>query len=277
MVQGKGVLGLIAGGGQFPLLVARGAKKMGYRVVAVGHRGETDAAIEAEVDKIKWVKLGQFGKLVKALKEGGAKKAIMAGSITKRKMFENVQPDLKGLALMSRLTMFHDDDILRMVSRELEKEGIEVVSSTYCLPELVAPQGCLTTRRPNKEELRDMKVGWKVAKAIGRLDVGQCVVVRRKTIVAVEAIEGTDETIIRGGTLAREKAVVVKVSKPDQDLRFDVPAVGLKTIQTMAKVKASALAIEAGKTLVFDRDRMLRFADENSIAIYSTTEEEMSH
>ena len=143
--------------------------------------------------------------------------------------------------------------------------------------ELLAPAGCLSDRRPTKEEMRDIEVGWKVAKAIGRLDLGQCVVVRRKTVVAVEAIEGTDETILRGGRLAREKAVVVKVSKPNQDMRFDVPAVGLRTVETMARVKASALAIEAGKTLIFDKEQMLRCAKENSIAIYSLTEEEMGN
>jgi len=259
------------------LMVARGARNMGYRVVAVAHHGETEVTLEREVDNIRWIKLGQFGKLLQTLKSAGATKAIMAGSITKKKMFENVLPDLKGLALMTKLTIFHDDDILRAVSQALEREGIQVVSSTYCLPELLAPAGCLSDRRPTKEEMRDIEVGWKVAKAIGRLDLGQCVVVRRKTVVAVEAIEGTDETILRGGRLAREKAVVVKVSKPNQDMRFDVPAVGLRTVETMARVKASALAIEAGKTLIFDKEQMLRCAKENSIAIYSLTEEEMGN
>lgn len=275
LIEQEKILGLIAGGGQFPLLVARGARNMGYRVVAVAHLGETDIALEREVDDIRWIKLGQFGKLLQTLKKAGATKAIMAGSITKKRMFENVLPDLKGLALMRKLRVFHDDDILRAVSQELEREGIEVISSTYCLPELLAQPGCLSVRRPTKEEMEDIEVGWRVAKAIGKLDLGQCVVVRRKTVVAVETIEGTDETILRGGRLAREKAVVVKVSKPNQDMRFDVPSVGVKTIQTMARVRASALAIEAGRTLIFDKEEMLRCAKENSIAIYSLRQEEM--
>ena len=276
MGQRAEVLGLIAGGGRFPLMVARSARRMGYKVVAVAHHNETLPDLEKEVDEIRWINLGQFGKLLKTLKQSNATKAVMAGSITKRKMFEDIRPDLKGLAMMTKIAIFHDDDILRAASRELERQGIEVISSTYCLPELLAPAGCLTRRKPTKEEMRDIQVGWKVAKAIGKLDLGQCVVVRRKTVVAVETIEGTDETILRGGQLANEKAVVVKVSKPGQDLRFDVPTVGLETIKTMARVRASALAIEANKTLMFDRDQMLGYADEKGIAVYSITEEEIN-
>jgi len=271
------ILGLIAGGGQFPLLVADSARTMGYEVVAVAHYGETEPDLEKRVDKIKWIRLGQFGQLLRTLKQSGARQAIMAGSITKRKMFENIQPDLKGLAVMTKLAIFHDDDILRIVAKELEREGIKVISSTHCLPDLLAPPGCLTRRRPTRNEMKDIRVGWRVAKAIGRLDLGQCVVVRRKTVVAVEAIEGTDETILRGGALAKEGAVVVKVSKPHQDMRFDVPAVGLRTLETMARVKAKVLAIEAARTLMFDKDKMLGYANQNSIAIYSTTEEEIGH
>lgn len=266
------ILGLIAGGGQFPVLVARTARRMGYTVVCIAHKNETLPELEREVDEIKWVRLGQFGRLVQALKASNAKKVIMAGSITKRKMFEDVRPDLKGLAMMTKIAIFHDDDILKTVAKELENEGIQVLSSTHCLPDLLAPAGCLTRKRPSKGEMKDIEVGWKVAKAIGRLDVGQCVVVRRKTVVAVEAIEGTDETIVRGGRLAKEKAVVVKVSKPGQDLRFDVPTVGLGTVKTMAKVKARVLAIEAGKTLIFDRELMLQFADDHGISVCSIEE-----
>jgi len=170
---------------------------------------------------------------------------------------------------MSKILFFHDDGILSTVAKELLKEGIEIVSSTIYLPELLAPEGCLTKRRPSKEEEEDIKFGWKMAKEIGRLDIGQCVVVKRKTIIAVEAIEGTDETIIRGGKLAKEKAVVVKVSKPMQDLRFDLPTVGLNTVKVMDKVKASVLAIEAGKTIIFDKEDMISFANKKGISIVS--------
>jgi len=184
-------------------------------------------------------------------------------------MFENVRPDLRGLTLMSKLAIFHDDDILRAVAGELQREGIHIVSSAEHLPELLAPRGNLTRRKPNQEEREDVEFGWKIAKELGRLDIGQCVVVRRKTVLAMEAIEGTNETILRGGKLAKEKAVVVKVSKPNQDMRFDVPAVGPDTIEVMAQVKASVLAIEAGKTLIFDKLGMISYADRSRIVIVS--------
>lgn len=263
------VLGIIAGGGQFPLLVARSARKAGLRVVAVAHKGETDPDLAREVNHIVWVKLGQLGRLIKALKEQGASRAVMAGAIRKRRMFENVLPDLKGIGLISKLAVFHDDDILRAVASELGKEGIEVVSSTGHVPELIAPSGVLTKRKPSATENVDIAFGWRIAKELGRLDIGQCVVVRKKTILALEAIEGTDETILRGGRLGREKTVVVKVSKPEQDLRFDIPSVGIETIKSMLQVNAVVLAVEAGKTLLFDRDEMVALADENGISVVS--------
>ena len=263
----SGMLGLIAGGGQFPLLVAEGARRQGLRVLAVAHKGETDPSLSDHVDKMIWIKLGQLGQLIKILKKEGVQKTLMAGSITKKRMFDNILPDLKGLAVMSKLAIFHDDDILRAVAGELAKAGIEIVSSTLFLPELLAPTGCLTKKRPSKGENQDIDFGWKVAKTLGRLDIGQCVVVKRKTVLALEAIDGTNETILRGGSLAREGAVVVKVSKPDQDLRFDVPAVGVETIRVMSQVKASVLAVEAGKTLMFDREMMVDRAEENGISI----------
>jgi len=262
-------IGLIAGGGQFPLLVAEAARKRGFSVLAVAHLGETDPSLSEKVDEVIWIRLGQLGRLIKALKKKKVKKSLMAGTITKRRMFEDIRPDLKGLAIISKLALFHDDGILRAVADELAREGIEIVSSTQYLPELVAPQGCLTKRKPNKSEKEDIDFGFQVAKELGRLDIGQCVVVRKKTILAVEAIEGTDAAIRRGGDLAREGAVVVKVSKPHQDLRFDVPAVGLGTVKAMAEVKAAALAVESGKTLLFDKDEMITYADELRIAIVS--------
>jgi len=269
MPEESEIIGLIAGGGQFPLMVAEAARKQGLRVVAAAHLGETEPSLSDMVSEIVWLKLGQLGQLIKALKRNGVKKALMAGSIAKRRMFDNIRPDLKGLAVISKLAIFHDDDILRAVAGELAKEGIEIVSATSYLPELLAPPGCLTRRRPSKSEKEDIDFGWKVAKELGRLDIGQCVVVRRKTVLAIEAIDGTNETILRGGGLAREKAVVIKVSKPGQDLRFDLPTVGLETARVMAQVRASVLAVEAGKTLIFDRTDMIQYANEAGISIIS--------
>ena len=272
-MTGNPTIGIIAGGGQFPLMVAEAAKARGLRTVAVALYGETEPVLSEKVDKIIWIKLGQLGHLIKAFRTEGVKNAIMAGSITKKRMFENLRPDLKGLAIMTKLAVFHDDDILRAVADELAGEGIEIVSSTAYLPELLAEEGCFTKRKPGKEEMEDILFGWKVAKELGRLDIGQSVVVRQKTVLAVEAIDGTDATIRRGGRIAKEKAVVVKVSKPNQDLRFDVPSIGLETIGIMGEVKAAVLAVEAGRTLIFDREKMLQKANEKKIAVIALSAE----
>ena len=262
-------IGLIAGSGKFPLLVADSARRKGLKVIAVAYKGETMPELASIVDEIAWIGLGQFGHLLSAFKSRGVNHVLMAGAITKANMFTSVMPDLKGLALIGKLLIFHDDDILRTVARELEKEGINVVSSVTYLPELLAPSGCFTKRKPSKEEMEDIEFGWIVAKELGRLDIGHCIVVRRKVVLAVEAIEGTDKAILRGGAIAKEKAVVVKVSKPNQDFRFDLPAVGLNTIKVMSTVNASVLAIEAGKTLIFDKEEMIRLADSKGISIVS--------
>jgi len=262
-------IGLIAGSGKFPILIAETAARGGLKIIAVVHKGETDPELEKKVSSITWVGLGQFGHLLEAFKLSGVNKVLMAGGINKTNMFKNLRLDLKGMAIAGKLLVYHDDDILRAVANELEKEGIRVVSSAIYLPELLAPEGCFTKRRPNKEELTDIEFGWEMAKELGRLDIGHCVVVKRKTVLALEAIEGTDKTILRGGELAHKGAVVIKVCKPDQDLRFDLPAVGLNTIKTMSRVKASTLAIESGKTLVFDKEAMIRLANERGISIIS--------
>jgi len=262
-------IGMIAGGGQFPLLIAEAAKKEGIQVIAVAHLDETDPKLSDRVDDIVWVRLGQLGQLIKAFRTRGVTEVLMAGTITKKRMFDNIRPDLKGLTIMSKLAFFHDDDILRAVAQELAGEGLTIIGSTQFLPELIAPEGCLTARRPNKAEKEDIRFGWKMAKELGRLDIGQCVVVRKKTVLALEAIEGTDATILRGGKLAQEKAVVVKVSKPGQDLRFDVPSVGLETIRTLSRVNGAVLAVEAGNTLLFDKAEMIALANLKRISIVS--------
>jgi DUF1009 family protein len=267
MPEERESIGLIAGGGRFPFMVASSARKRGIRVVAVAHLGDTDPALADSVDKITWIKLGQLGKLISSFKKDGVRKALMAGTITKTRMFGKVRPDIKGLSLLSRIVVLHDDGILRALAAELDKEGIEIVSSIQYLPELLSPKGYLTKKRPGRKQEADIRFGWKVAKELGRLDIGQCVVVRDKTVLALEAIDGTDETIKRGGRIAGKDAVIVKVSKPDQDLRFDVPSVGLETIKVMSEVKASVLAVEAGKTLIFDKPEMLKYADSLGISV----------
>ncbi|MCU0580324.1 MAG: UDP-2,3-diacylglucosamine diphosphatase LpxI [Desulfobacterota bacterium] len=247
-------IGLIAGNGRFPLLVAQAARAEGKKIVAVAHLGETRPELASAVDVIHWVRLGELGKLIRVFRNEAVTRVIMAGGVDKKKMFSRARPDWMGLKLLARMTQRRDDLILRTVADELEKEGLRVLPSTTLLPSLLAPAGTLSRRQPTEEEEKDIAFGWPLAKELGRLDIGQCLVVRKGAVVAVEAIEGTDATILRGGQLAREKAVVIKVSKPTQDLRFDLPAIGEQTIQTMQEVKAAVLAIEAQKTLIFDRE-----------------------
>lgn len=262
-------IGLIAGNGRFPMLLAQAARTAGRKVVAVAHQGETLPELEEWVDAIHWVRLGEFGKLIRALKGAGVTEVVMAGGVDKKKMFARVRPDLKGLLLLAKMGQRRDDFMLRTMAAEMEKEGLRVLPSTELLPSLLAPAGVLTRRRPTAGEEKDIAFGWPLAKELGKLDIGQCLVVRNGAVLAVEAIEGTDATIRRGGQLAQEKAVVIKMSKPNQDLRFDLPAVGEQTIRTMEEVKATVLAIEANKTLLFNREATVALADRHRIAIVS--------
>lgn len=258
-------IGLIAGNGHFPRLFAESARQMGLSVVAIAHEGETSAALNAEVDDILWVRVGQLGKIIRFFKNQGVRRAIMAGGIKKTKIFE-IRPDLKALAVLARIKEKKDDVLLRAFADELEREKIHVEDSTRYLPKLLAEEG-EWTRPLKKEEKTDVEWGWRLAKQVGALDIGQCVVVRKGVILAVEAIEGTDAAIRRGGTLGKEGAVVIKICKPQQDLRFDLPTVGPETIQTMKTVAASVLAVEAGKTLVLQKTVFLKEAEKAGIAV----------
>ena len=272
-------IGLIAGSGQFPLLFSREAKAKGYRVYAVAHTNETDAELENLVDGIEWLYLGQLGKLIRFFKKNDVHQAVMMGAIQKTRWFRDIRPDLKILSLIGMLRNSHDDGILRACAGLLEKEGIEILPSTFLLPEILAPEGCWTKRKPTRYEAQHMEFGWQMAKKIGHLDIGQCIVVGDGSVLAVEAVEGTDETIRRGGTLGKQgngDTVVIKVCKPNQDLRFDIPAIGVQTIQTMSEVGATLLTVEAGKTVVFDREEMINLADRNGIAIVAMNDIEVA-
>jgi UDP-2,3-diacylglucosamine hydrolase len=260
--------GLIAGTGRFPILFAEAARQHGVEVVAVAHRGQTLPELEHHVVTLHWIKVGQLGKLITLLKEEGITDAALVGGIKKTIMFSDIRPDLHALGLLARVKTMNDDVLLRAVAEEIEKQGITIHRSTLFLGELLSPAGCLTTRRPDKREAKDIDFGWIIAKEIGRLDVGQSIVVKDRTVLAVEAIEGTDEAILRAGRLGRGKGlVVIKVSKPQQDMRFDVPAVGPQTIRTMKEAGASLLALEAGKTLLLEKEVLLREANKAGISI----------
>jgi DUF1009 family protein len=260
-------IGLIAGNGRFPIIFADNARKLGYHVSAVAHEGETEPELASHVDRIHWIKIGQLSKLIKAFKEDRVHQAVMLGGIKKTHVFTTVRPDFRTLALATRLALWKDDDILREFAKELEQEGIAICESTFGLEGILVEEGTLTARIPTEKEWEDIRYGWEVAHDIGRLDIGQCVVIKDRVVVAVEAVEGTDGAVKRGGELANEGAVVVKRSKPQQDLRFDLPAVGPRTIEVMASVKASVLAVEAGRTVLLDREIMLEQARSAKIAI----------
>ncbi|MGD8383668.1 MAG: UDP-2,3-diacylglucosamine diphosphatase LpxI [Syntrophobacterales bacterium] len=262
-------IGLIAGGGQFPILFARAARQNGVEVVAVALKGEADELLESQVNHCSWVSLGKLGQMIETFEKAQVTEVAMAGAVAKTKLFSKIRPDWKAVRLLARMLHKKDDAILRAFTEELEAHGIKVRPSTLFLPELLAPPGILTRRRPNARERRDINFGWNLAKEIGKLDIGQCILVRDQAVLAVEAIEGTDETIRRGGRLGKSEVVVVKVCKPNQDLRFDVPAVGLQTIETMKEVGASVLVVEAERTLMFDREKMIQAADDAKIAILS--------
>ncbi len=257
-------LGLIAGNGRFPLLFARAARAQGRPLVAVAHRGETEPQLEAWVDRIEWIEVGQLGRMLETFHAAGVREAVMAGGIRKQALLEHFVPDARGLEFLSRLQSFGDDAILRALARELEAEGIRILPSTLFLEALLTPQGALTGRVPSEEHWADIRLGLRVAKALGQWDIGQTVVVRSGVVVAVEAIEGTDATIARA---PGRGAVVVKVSKPQQDLRFDVPAVGPQTVDTCARVGVAVLALEAGRTLLLEREEFLAAAERAELAV----------
>ena len=262
-------IGLIAGSGRFPALFAQAAARAGRSVAAVAHEGETDVELGPSVASLRWVKLGQLGAIVSALREAGCTEAVFCGGIRKPRLFD-VHPDLLGLRVLSRLRSFGDDAALRAIATALEEEGVRIVSPLPFVQELLAPRGALGRRALSAEQRSDAEVGFAAARALGALDIGQTVVVKRGVVLAGEAVEGTDACIARGGALARGSGhgpVVAKVFKPQQDDRFDVPAVGPRTVEALVQAGCSALAVEAGRTLLFDRAEMAVIADRGGIAI----------
>jgi DUF1009 family protein len=268
-------IGLIAGSGRFPVLFAETARRRGVQVVAVAHRGETAPELVHHVHAITWVQPGQLQALIDALRAYGVDRTVMVGGIAKPRLFREIMPDARALAAIARIGKLRDDLLLRTLADELEGEGIRVVPSTTYLDEIVPSAGVLGARAPTAEEWADIRYGFQVVKVIGRFDIGQSVVVRGGTVMAVEGIEGTDATIRRAGQLVNGDVVVVKATKPIQDLRFDLPAVGPETIRTIAEVHGRALAVEAGRTIVLGRAAMMVLADEARIAVVAVDPAEM--
>src|SRR5689334_24905712 len=262
--------GLIAGNGKFPFMVVEGARQSGVELVVAAIREETDPKMDQLVDRVKWIGIGQLGRMIRFFKDEGVEKAIMAGQVKHVQIFSRAVPDARMLKVLLKLPRRNTDALIGAIASELESEGIELVDSTCFLQDSLPQSGTLTRREPSKQEREDINYGLEIAHEIARLDLGQTIVIRGQACVAIEAMEGTDETIRRAGQLARGRLTVVKVAKPDQDMRFDVPVVGAPTIEAMIQAGATCLCITAGKTLMFDRDEMIRTAERHKISILAS-------
>lgn len=260
--------GLIAGNGRFPFLVLEGARSQGIDMAVIALKEEASPELEKIAPRVHWVSLGELSKTIELMHQEGVTQAVMAGQVKHNKIFSSIRPDWKLAKLLLSLPRKNTDSLIGAVARVLEEEGIRLVDSTIFLKPLVPDAGVLTRRAPTEREAEDMAYGLGVARQIAGMDIGQTVVIADRACVAVEAMEGTDETIARAARITVGKPlVVVKVSKPGQDMRFDVPVIGLPTIEQMSVARATALAVDAGRTLLFDRARLIELADEKGIAI----------
>ena len=266
--QSKAGWGLIAGNGRFPFLVLEGARSQGVEMAVIALKEEASPELEKIAKRLHWVSLGELGKAIDLMHQEGITRAVMAGQVRHNKIFSSIRPDWKLAKLLFALPRNNTDSLIGAVAKVLEDEGIQLVNSTMFLKPLLPDAGVLTRRAPTAEEKADIQYGLQVARQIAAMDIGQTVVIAFRACVAVEAMEGTDETIERAGRFAQGKnLVVVKVSKPKQDMRFDVPVVGLPTVESMKRAGATALAIDATRTLLFDREKLVELADAAGIAI----------
>jgi len=260
-------LGLIAGNGRFPFLAAAGARRAGRHVIALAIREEADPGLEREVDELHWVGLGELSRAVELLHRAGAREAVMAGQVKHRQIFSGIVPDLKLMGVLARLAFRNTDSLIGAVADALTREGVTLLPSVAFLQDQLATAGPLSRRRPGREEQGDVEYGETVARALAGLDLGQTAVVKDRAAVALEAMEGTDETIRRAGRIAGPGTTVVKVSKPRQDMRFDVPVVGTSTLEAMKEAGSRVLAVDAGRTLLIDRPDFLARADAEGVAV----------
>jgi hypothetical protein len=261
--------GLIAGNGRFPFLVLEGARAVGVEMAVAAIREETDPQIEQFADSIEWIGVGQLGRLIRFFRNEGVGQVIMAGQVRHVQIFKlSALPDLRMARMLARLKRRNTDALIGAIADELESEGIRLIDSTTYLQPLLARTGVLTRRAPGKQELADMEYGHEVALELARLDLGQTIVVKNQAVVALEAMEGTDATIRRASELVKGRPLtVIKVAKPNQDMRFDVPVIGLQTIETLHACNVTAISITADKTLIFDREDTIAAANRHRIAI----------
>ena len=259
-------IGLIAGNGSFPLLFAEEAQKRGYFLVAIAIKGETSRRLKRIADKTYWVKVGELAKSLSLLREEKIKEVVMAGQIHHHQLFKEKSPDKELKSLLENLSDKRTDSILGAIADRLREEGIELLPSHMFLSHLLAQKGVLTRRIPTDDEWKDIRFGREIAEVVAGLDVGQTVCVKNGVVLAIEAIEGTDKTIIRASKFTKG-IVIVKRAKPNQDLRFDLPVVGIRTIKTMVKIKANLLALDAGKTLLLDKEKVIALANQKGISV----------
>ncbi len=260
-------LGIIAGNGVYPRLLANAARKAGVKkIIAVAFTGETDPVLEQHVDLLEWMRVGQLNRLLRFFRTQHIHHAIMAGQIAPKNLFD-LRPDWKALMLLGKLKERNAESMFAAVADELANADVDLLPATTFLEDSLAPCGLIAGPKLSRHEEDDIDLGWRVAKEIARLDIGQTVIVKNGTVVAVEAIEGTNDAIKRGGALAREGAVMVKVAKPSQDMRFDVPVIGVETIRIAAEARLRVIAVEAGKTLLLERDAIVDLANRSGISI----------
>lgn len=265
--------GLIAGNGRFPAMVLAGARERGVEVAVAAIKEETSQEVEALASRVEWIGVGQLGKMLNFFKREAVTHAIMAGQVKHHQIFRlNALPDLRMVKMLARLASKNTDSLLGAVADELAGEGITLVDSTIFLEKYLAVEGVMSKRAPNKDERADIEFGLSIAKEVARLDIGQTIAVKEQAVVAVEAMEGTDAVILRAGEITRGRPfVVVKVAKPNQDMRFDVPVIGIPTLETMKRAGATAIHITAKKTLLFDKEELLALAGQYRMAIFSTS------
>lgn len=260
-------IGLIAGNGSFPLLLAQEAKRRGDRVMVVALKEEAESGIDKYADEITWLSIGQLGKIITFLKDHHVTHAVMAGQVRHTQLFRNIVPDLRAAKVLAKVMNKKAESVLSTVLQEFESEGIHFLPSTTYLDHWLCEPGLLTHRRLSSSEEDDIAFGVPLARTIAGQDIGQTIVVKDKTIVAVEAMEGTDACIRRAGEIAGPGCVVIKVARPRQDLRFDIPVIGPKTLETLTNASARVLALEAGKTLLLDKDDLLKEANAAQLTI----------
>lgn len=268
-MQTPEVLGIIAGNGAYPRLLADSARKAGVKkLVAAAFSGETDPTLAQYVDEIEWFRVGQLNRLLNFFHKQQARQAIMAGQIAPKNLFD-LRPDWKALLLLAKLKQRNAETIFTAIAAELSKIGVDLIPATSFLENYLASSGLIAGPRLSRREENDVELGWKIAKEIARLDIGQTIIVKNGTVLAVEGFDGTNDTILRGGKLARKGAVMIKVAKPNQDMRFDVPVVGMETIRVANEARIRVIAVEAARTLLLEKEAIIETANRSSISLFA--------